>query len=170
MEDLVLHRQPILYGGNGARIFRLRARIKVPVRREAVVKDHMRVVAVRDLRSGRVGRNSAAKALAEEYSRCERSSHSGCHTKGEACCCLTSASRSLEVESRAQRHDPAVQGLGGLTKVRGRNVVRNVIGIEVQAVEDVVGIEPEFDLGVLAEYGHIGQSEGLSEGHVQVFI
>src|SRR6266852_9566388 len=48
------------------------------------------------------------------------------------------------------------------------NVSRDAIRLEVQIVEQVVGINPEFNPGAFAEYGHLGQAKGLGQRHVHV--
>ena len=42
--------------------------------------------------------------------------------------------------------------------------------VEVQIVEYVVGIDSQFNPGVLAKYGRFGQAKGLHERQVQSLV
>jgi hypothetical protein len=48
----------------------------------------------------------------------------------------------LEAEASPQCHDARRKSTGNRAEVRAANIVRDLIWVEVQIVEDVVGIKP----------------------------
>src|ERR1700677_740048 len=88
--------------------------------------------------------------------------------------------RLLKVASRLQRDNAGSERLSCLSEVRRSKVVRNATvvasvafcspRIEVQAVEEVVGIDTEFDLSVFTEHRHIRETKTFRQGAVDVFI
>ena len=57
-----------------------------------------------------------------------------------------------------------------MPKFAAANVVRDLIRVEIQIVEEVVGVNSELDLGVFAKYWHVGQAEGLGQCKIHILI
>ena len=71
--------------------------------------------------------------------------------------------RNLEAEACSHRDDSGGKSARNSAEVSVVNVVRDVIRVKVHIIEQVVGIDSELNLGVLAEDRHVGQSERFGE-------
>lgn len=61
----------------------------------------------------------------------------------------------LEAKANPDGHNAATQTARGLAEVRVRNFVGNTIRVEVQVVENVIGINAEFDRRSFAQSTNI---------------
>ncbi len=74
-----------------------------------------------------------------------------------------SASSSLDAEPSAQRNDPARKRARYRAEVRVADVVRNFIGIEVQIVKHVVGVNSKLNSAAFAEHSIVRQAKALCQ-------
>ena len=65
----------------------------------------------------------------------------------------------LEAKAGTERYGASGKSVRNRTEVRATNVVRDAVRIQVKVVKDVVGVDPELELGVLAEDGSFRQAE-----------
>ena len=76
----------------------------------------------------------------------------------------------LEVEARLNIDGSRSERIGCLTKVRICDVGRYRARVDVQQVEDVEHVGFEFQLRAFAQNFHVGQTEALTEGDIDIPI
>src|SRR5260370_8074599 len=76
--------------------------------------------------------------------------------------------KALEAESCRHRDGTGSKSRSIPAEARGVNVVHDPGWVEVQIVEQVVGINAEFKLGVFAKHRYIRQPKGLAPRHIHV--
>src|SRR2546429_5304071 len=74
----------------------------------------------------------------------------------------------LEVEASGYRDDTASETSRSLAEVSVGNVIRNIIRVEVQIVEQVEGVNSELKLSAFAEHRHVRQAKGFGQRHIHV--
>ena len=78
--------------------------------------------------------------------------------------------RLLEAEAGAYRYDSGSKGTPDRSEVRSADGVIDLSRVQVQVVEYVVGIEPQFELRAFAQNRSFGQAESFRDCQVNVFV
>src|SRR5579859_1245881 len=74
----------------------------------------------------------------------------------------------LKAKPRRHREGAGAKSRSSLAEVGVGNVVRDASRVEVQIVEQVVGVNAELKFSVFTEHRHVRQTEGLGQRHVHV--